>query len=118
METMAKNRVQLLGNLGRDPELKEFEGGKRRLRMTVATNEKFEYGPGQSKEDTQWHNVVAWGRTAEQAAEALKKGSYVSLEGRLVHRNYEDKDGQKRYVTEVVMNQFQVVERKSEAVAM
>lgn len=118
METMVKNRVQLLGNLGRDPELKEFEGGKRRLRMTLATNEKFEYSTGQSKEDTQWHSVVAWGRTAEQAAEVLKKGSFVSIEGRLVHRNYEDKEGQKRYVTEVVMTQFQVVERKPEVAAV
>ncbi len=122
METMMKNRVQLMGNLGRDPELKEFEGGKRRLRITVATNETFEYGHGQTKEDTQWHQVVAWGRTAEQAAQVLKKGSRVAIEGRLVHRSYDDKEGQKRYVTEVVMNQFQLMENTnapaSAAVAM
>lgn len=111
MGTMIKNRVQLMGNLGRDPEFKEFEGGKRRVRMTVATNERFAYGQGQTKEDTQWHNIVGWGPLAEEAQKQLKKGSAVAVEGRLVHRTYDDKDGQKRYVTEVVMTAFNVVER-------
>ncbi len=108
--TMQKNRVQLMGNLGRDPEVKEFEGGKRLMRMSVATTETFNFGGG-SKEDTQWHNVIAWGKTAELAAQQLRKGSRVSLEGRLVHRTYE-KDGQKRYTTEVVMSQFEVMEKQ------
>ena len=113
--TMQKNRVQLMGNLGRDPEVKEFEGGKRLMRMSVATTELFTFGGG-TKEDTQWHNVIAWGKTAELAVQQLRKGSRVSLEGRLVHRTYETKDGQKRYSTEVVMSQFQVIE-KQEVVA-
>lgn len=112
---MLKNRVQLMGNLGREPEVKELQGGKRMARLSVATNEKFTYGEGQSKEDVQWHTVVAWGRTAEQVADQLHKGSRVALEGRLVHRSYDGKDGQKRYVTEVVMNSFKVVEDKQEA---
>lgn len=112
-----RNRVQLMGNLGRDPELKEFEGGRRRLRFSLATNERFTFGQGQVKEDTQWHQVVAWGALAQDAAEQLKKGATVSIEGRLVHRNYEDKDGQKRYVTEVVMQRFEVVAAKAVAEA-
>lgn len=113
METMIRNKVQLLGNLGRDPELKEFESGKRCSQMSVATSERFTFGDGQTKDDVQWHRVVAWGRTAEQAMEQLRKGSRVSLEGRLVHRSYETKEGGKRYITEVVMDRFQVVEPRT-----
>lgn len=109
---MIANRVQLTGNLGRDPELREFEGGKKKVRFSLATTEQFSFGNGNSKEDTQWHQVVAWGRTAEEVMSALKKGSRVALEGRLVHGSYDTKEGQKRYFTEVVLNQFQVLERK------
>lgn len=111
---MLRNHVQLMGNLGRDPEVKELEGGKRMARLSVATNERFIFGDGQVKEDTQWHSIVAWGRTAEQVVLQLRKGSRISLEGRLVHRSYETKDGQKRYVTEVVMDRFQLVPAAAE----
>lgn len=116
METMITNRVQLMGNLGKDPELREFEGGKKRVRFSLATTEHFSFGNGNSKEDTQWHQITAWGRSAEDVIAQLKKGSRISLEGRLVHGSYETKEGQKRYYTEVVMNQFHVVERKAETV--
>lgn len=106
METTIRNRVQLMGNLGKDPEVREFDGGKRMARFSVATNERYNLSDGQTKEDTQWHNVVAWGRVAEQAAQQLRKGSRVALEGRLVHRAWE-KDGQKRWSTEVVLTAFQ-----------
>jgi single-strand DNA-binding protein len=109
-EKLIRNRVQLMGNLGKDPEVREFDGGKKMARFSVATNERFAYGDGQFKEDTQWHGIVAWGKVAAQAAEHLRKGSRITLEGRLVHRNYDGKDGQKRYITEVVMNSFQVLE--------
>ena len=108
-ERMIRNRVQLMGNLGKDPELREFDGGKKRARFSLATNERFAYGDGQFKDDTQWHGVVAWGRLAEEVAQ-LRKGARITMEGRLVHGSYEAKDGQKRYFTEVVMNSFSVVE--------
>ena len=114
METMIKNRVQLMGNLGKDPDFKEFEGGKKRARFSVATNERFTYGDGQFKDDTQWHNVVAWGKLAEQVSEQLGKGARITLEGRLVHGSYDTKEGQKRYYTEVVISTFQVLERTAE----
>lgn len=114
METMTVNRVQLMGNLGKDPELREFEGGKKRARFSLATTEHFNFGNGNSKEDTRWHQVTAWGRQADDVMQSLKKGSRITLEGRLVHGSYETKDGQKRYFTEVVLNQFQPVERKAE----
>lgn len=113
METMIKNRVQLMGNLGKDPSVHEFDGGKRMARFSVATNERFTYGDGQAKDDTQWHNVVAWGRIAEQVIQQLRKGSRISLEGRLVHKVYE-KDGQKRYSTDVVLSSFQPIEVTAE----
>ena len=114
METNAhRNRVFLMGHLGKDPEVRELQGGRHMARMSVATNERFSFGEGQSKEDVQWHNVVAWGRTAEEVATQLRKGSKVALQGRLVHRSYDAKDGRKAYVTEVVMDQFELVEREA-----
>ncbi|MBK9761485.1 MAG: single-stranded DNA-binding protein [Flavobacteriales bacterium] len=115
METTITNRVQLMGNLGKDPEVREFEGGKRRARFSLATTEQFSFGNGNSKEDTQWHQITAWGKSADEVMQMLKKGSRISLDGRLVHGSYEGKDGQKRYFTEVVMNNFSVVERSANA---
>lgn len=103
--TTLRNRVQLVGNLGMNPEIVAFESGKKIAKFTVATNETFGSG-GNSKTETQWHNVVAWGKQAEIAEEHLKKGSEIALEGRLTYRNYEDKDGQKKYVTEVVLSSY------------
>jgi len=114
METMKRNNVQLMGNLGKDPEMKEVNGGRRVARISVATNESWKDASGQWKQDVQWHPVVAWGKQAELVAEQLQKGSRVSLEGRLVHRSYETKDGQKRYVTEVVMSHFKVMSTEVE----
>ncbi len=108
-EKTIRNRVQLMGNLGMDPEVREYDGGKKMARFRLATNERFSYGDGQMKEDTQWHGVVAWGRVAEQVARQLRKGARIALEGRLVHRTYETKEGQKRYTTEVVMNSFEAM---------
>ena len=112
--TTMKNKVQLIGNLGNDPEMKETAGGKRMARLSLATTERFKNAQGEWKEDVQWHTVVAWGFTAEQVAEKLQKGTKVAVEGRLVHRSYEGKDGQKRYMTEVVMNDFQLMMAKRE----
>ena len=115
---MLRNRVQLMGNLGRDPEVKEFEAGKRVARFSIATNERFTFGNGQTKDDTQWHSLVAWGRMAEKVlADVLRRGTRVAIEGRLVHRTYETKDGQKRYITEVVISNFEVVEKAEAAAA-
>jgi len=111
-EKMNPNRVQLIGHLGKDPELRKFDNGKQLARFSIATNERFTFGDGQAKEDTQWHNIVVWGRQAAEAAEQLSKGTRVAIIGRLTHGSYEGKDGQKRYYTEVVMNSFQVMEAK------
>ncbi|MBX2978606.1 MAG: single-stranded DNA-binding protein [Flavobacteriales bacterium] len=104
-----KNNVRLIGNLGFDPEVREIAKGRKVARMSLATNESYRNANGEYVTDTQWHTVVAWGQTADQVQRLLRKGSPVTLEGRLVHRSYDAKDGTKRYITEVVMNGFQVL---------
>ncbi len=109
METMKRNNVQLMGNLGRDPEVREVKGGRRVAKFSMATNDRWKDATGTWQDDVQWHPVVAWGKLADRVVEQLRKGTKVSVSGRLAHHSYEAKDGQKRYVTEVVMTDFQLV---------
>jgi single-strand DNA-binding protein len=101
---MAKsvNKVILVGNLGKDPELKHTSSGTAVATMTIATNERFKDKSGEWQDKTEWHSVVLWQRLAEIASEYLKKGRSVYVEGRLQTRSWEDKQGQKRYTTEIV----------------
>ena len=101
-----KNKVQLIGNLGMNPEIKNLDSGKKLAKFSIATNESYKNAQGEKVEDTQWHNLVAWGKTAEIIEKYLKKGNEVAIEGKLVNRNYDDKDGNKRYVTEIVINEI------------
>lgn len=112
MFTTMKNKVQLIGRLGNEPELKEVGNGQRLLRLNLATNERFRTADGDWKDDTQWHPVVAWGKQAERLAGQVKKGSALLVEGRLVHRTYETKEGEKRYSTEVVLGEYQLMDPK------
>ena len=101
------NKVILIGNLGRDPELRYTQGGQAVANFTLATNERFSSKDGEKQERTEWHRIVAWGRTGELCAQYLSKGRSVYLEGRLQTREWEDKEGQKRRTTEVVANTVQ-----------
>lgn len=101
-----RNRVQLIGFLGSDPEIRTIESGKKLVRIRVATNESYKNAKGEPVKDTQWHNVVAWEKTAELVTEKLRKGSEVMIEGRLSYNEYTDKEGVKRYSTDVVMVEF------------
>lgn len=101
------NKVMLIGNLGKEPELKSFENDKQKASFTLATTEKFK-----DKSVTTWHNVVAWGKLAGICAEYLKKGSQVYVEGRITHREYE-KDGDKKQITEIVVETMQMLGSKS-----
>ncbi len=96
-----RNKVQLIGHLGMDPEVKTFDNGQM-VRISVATSEKYRNKNGESVEETQWHNVIAWGKTAEIMEKYLKKGQEVVINGKLETRQYDDKEGNKRYVTQVV----------------
>ena len=98
-----RNRVQLIGNLGSDPKVFEFENGKK-VSFSLATNE-FYTKDGKTVQNTTWHNLVAWNKTAELIGNNLKKGSEIVINGKLVNRSYDDKDGNKRYITEVVVNE-------------
>ena len=109
-----KNRVQLIGRLGQDPEVKQTNGGTL-ARFPLATSESYKNKQGERVEDTQWHTIVLWGNLAEIAGKYLQKGKEIALEGKLNHRSYEDKDGNKRYVTEIVASDFLMLGKKGEA---
>jgi len=101
-----RNKVQLIGNLGQDPEIVNLDNGGKLAKFSVATNEIYKNSKGEKVTDTQWHNVVAWGKTAEIVENYLTKGNEVAVEGKLVHRSYENKEGEKRYVTEIKCNEL------------
>jgi single-strand DNA-binding protein len=114
MNISMKNKVQLIGNLGNDPELKNLANGQALLRLRLATNERYKGADGEWKEATQWHPIVAWGKQAERLAGLVRKGTGLVVEGRLVQRTYDSKDGERRYSTEVVISDFQLLGRKPE----
>ncbi len=109
------NKVILIGNLGRDPEIRHFENGSMVGKFPVATNESYRDKNGEWQTITEWHDVVVWRALAERAERSLKKGSLVYIEGKLTHRKYQDKDGIDRYITEVVANTFRALERRSDS---
>lgn len=101
-----KNKVNLIGNLGINPEVKTINDGKKMARMTIATNESYRNSKGERITETQWHNLIAWGKTAELFERFTKVGSKVAVEGKLVNRAYTDKSGNKRQTTEVVVTEL------------
>lgn len=101
-----RNSVQLIGNLGMDPEVKEMNNGKKMAKLSIATKESYVDADGKKVTDTQWHHLVAWGNNAKIAEQYLEKGREVVVEGRLVHRNYDDKEGVTHYITEIVVNEI------------
>ena len=104
-----KNKVQLIGNLGNAPAVKNTENGKKLARFSLATNEIYRGRTGEKITETTWHNVVAWGKVAEIAEKFLTKGKEVAIEGKLINRSYTDKDGIKRYVTEIQINELLLI---------
>ena len=104
---MSVNKVILVGNLGRDPELRKTQSGQPVATFTLATNERWTGKDGERQERTEWHRIVAWGRQAEICDEYLSKGRQVYIEGRIQTREWEDKEGQKRYTTEIVAQTVQ-----------
>lgn len=101
-----RNKVQLIGRVGQDPEIINMESGKKLAKFSIATNDNYTNTKGEKVENTEWHNVVAWGKTAEVLEKFVQKGKEVAVEGKLTTRSWEDKDGNKRYTTEVVCNEF------------
>ena len=100
-----KNTVQLIGHVGQEPEIKNLEGGKKLANISIATNEVYYKDNGDKVEKTEWHRVAAWGKTAEIIEKYVIKGKEIVIEGKLTTRSYDDKEGNKRYITEVVANE-------------
>ncbi|WP_044401666.1 single-stranded DNA-binding protein [Lacinutrix sp. Hel_I_90] len=101
-----KNKVQLIGNLGQDPEIINLESGKMLAKFSIATNDSYKNASGEKVTDTQWHRIVAFGKTAEIIEKYVTKGKEIAIEGKLTTRSWEDKDGMKRYTTEVVCSEL------------
>lgn len=104
-----RNKVQLIGNVGQEPEVKTLEGGKKVANLSIATNEVYYRENGEKVEQTEWHRITAWGKTAEIIEKYVTKGREIAVEGRLTHRSYDDKNGEKRYVTEVIINEIVLI---------
>lgn len=101
-----KNSVQLIGHLGQDPEIVNLDSGSKLAKFSIATSDSYRNAKGEKVEDTQWHNIVAWGKTAEIVENYLVKGKQVAVEGKLIHRSYETKEGDTRYITEIKCNEL------------
>ena len=109
------NRVTLIGNLGKDPETKTTETGKKITVFTLATNDGYKNSEGEKVKETTWHNIVAWNGLAEIAGKYLKKGKEVAVEGRIVYRTYEDKKGVTKNITEIVLNDLVLLRNGKES---
>jgi single-strand DNA-binding protein len=100
-----RNQVQLIGHLGKKPEITNLETGSKLAKFTLATNESYKNAKGDRIENTQWHNLIAWGKTAEVVELFLDKGKEIAIKGKITYNNYTDKDGNKRYTTEIVVQE-------------
>jgi single-strand DNA-binding protein len=108
-----KNKVQLIGNLGGKPDIKDMERGKKLAQFSLATSESYRNAKGEKVTETQWHRVVAWGKVAEIAEKFLDKGKEVAIEGKLVNRSYTGKDGSKKYINEVQVSELLLLGAKA-----
>lgn len=109
-----RNSVQIIGNVGNAPEVRQLESGKMMARFSVATNESYKNAKGEKVSTATWHNFVAWGTTAKYIADFISKGREVAVEGKLTNRVYEDKNGEKRFVSEIVVNEVLILGGKRE----
>ncbi len=106
-----RNSVRLIGNLGEDPKVRKLDSGKTVANFSIATNEIYRDAKGEKQSETTWHRLVAWGKQAEIAEKYLKKGSEIALEGKLTNHSFDGKDGEKHYVTEVLVNSILMLDK-------
>jgi len=109
------NRVTLIGNLGKDPEVRHFDNGTTKVSFSLATSERYQDKDNNWQETTEWHDIILWRNQAELALKILKKGMPIFLEGKLTHRTWQDAEGKNRRTTEVVGSQFRILEKRSTA---
>ncbi len=108
------NRVHLIGNTGKDPEIRTTGSGKKVASFSLATSESYKDHSGQKVTETQWHNIKAWGNLAEVAEKYIRKGQLLYVEGKVTYSSYDDKDGNKKYITEIIASNFQMLGKKPE----
>ncbi len=111
---MSVNKAILVGNLGKDPELRYTPSGTAVCTFSLATTDRFKNKQGEQQERTEWHNIVVWAGLAEICGKYLTKGKQIYIEGRIQNRSYDDRDGNKRYITEIVANEMQMLSRAGE----
>jgi single-strand DNA-binding protein len=110
-----RNKVSLIGRLGAQPEVVKFESGTMLTRFSIATNESFKDKNGEWQEKAQWHEIKAWGKLGENVSKLLKKGQEVAIDGRIVHKEYENKNGEKRFSTSIEMKEFLLLSGANDA---
>jgi len=106
-----RNSVRLIGHVGEDPKVKKFDGGKTVANFSIATNEIYRDSKGEKQSETTWHRLVAWGKQAEIIESYVKKGSEIAIEGKLTNRSWDDKNGEKQYITEVLVNEILMLDK-------
>jgi len=104
-----RNKVQLIGRVGNTPEVIQLESGKKLSKFTMATNDSYKNANGDKVEDTQWHNLVVWSKLTEVVEKYVKKGDELVVEGKLTTRSYDDKEGNKRYISEIIVNELLMI---------
>ncbi len=109
-----RNSVRLIGKLGMNPDVKEIGNDKKLAKFSIATTDSYKNEAGEKVSDTQWHNIIAWGSQAKIAEKYLKKGNEVAIEGKLTSRSYSDKEGVKRYISEIVVNEILMIGGKKD----
>jgi single-strand DNA-binding protein len=107
-----RNKVVLIGYLGNDPEIIHLDSGKKLAKFSLATHDSYQNAAGEKIEETQWHNLIVWNKTVEVIEKYVKKGQELAIEGKLTSRSYEDKEGNKRYITEIQVNELLMLGRK------
>mgnify|MGYP006291907817 CR=1 FL=1 len=107
-----RNNVRLIGHLGDDPKVKKLESGKKVANFTLATNEIYRDANGQKQTETTWHRLVAWEKQAEILENYVKKGSEIAIEGKLTNRSFDGKNGEKQYITEIIVNSILLLDKK------
>ena len=108
-----RNSVRLIGHLGGDPDVKNFDSGKKVARISLATNESYKNQKGEKIQETCWHNLVIWGKSAEFAEKYLEKGREIAIEGRLTSRSYTTKEGEKKFISEIIVNEILPLGKKN-----
>lgn len=114
---MALNKVLLIGNVGKDPEIRHLQGGASVATITLATSERYKDRNGESRELTEWHTIIAWRQLADLAENYIRKGSQIFVEGRIRSRSWDDQNGQKRYVTEIQADSIQLLGKRGDGAA-